>query len=251
MNDFRDPGFGGTSTEAYDAISLSEAGRRVRRAVWWMLASVGLGIINGVVGFAIGAVMGPSSGPTMTAYTIAAGAVGAVVTLIIALQWWRATAPIEGVHYDRDAPRTRNGVRVSSIAFVVLGIAGIFVGTGAQQNQGFTPGSAPSFSQLFPPTLIAFMALAFVVSAVYYTCLARHMKWVSGLLPPDQRVPFADVCAWLVPLLCTVGILACGMGPLAGTILVFVVCFMVSARAMRAPGVAPLDEADEYAGFAS
>ena len=169
MVDYRDPSFGNDAHDAHGSIELVEAGRRLRTAFWWTIASIVVGLVVGAAGVVAAALLtgqgAPNAGSSGTFQTImiAGTLVSSGMFVAVAVMWWRATAPVVGVTGERDAPRARQGVRLGYLAAIVVGLAsGLYNATA--NTPSFAPSSPPSLSQLFPPTALAFMVLSFAIT---------------------------------------------------------------------------------------
>ncbi|MEM1423518.1 MAG: hypothetical protein AAGH64_05895 [Planctomycetota bacterium] len=235
--------------------------RAIRFVFWGTIALYAFSILGVLVVIAIGFIQtlpgpGASSGFVASHWTTAIG--GLAYSIVIACAWWVLTKPLPGTPRALDVPASRRALRTLLVVSVGLSIVALvkplvmpFVPPPAAVPQpAGIPAGVPAFSwsSVFTPSLIGDIALGLMNTVIAATLMffqARYLRFVSKRTPGHPGLTLAEVNVWLVPLLATVGILACGMGPLAASVMLLVHLGILEAsvkRYVRATG-APVHDA--------
>ncbi|GAB4515975.1 MAG: hypothetical protein Tsb0013_20570 [Phycisphaerales bacterium] len=206
--------------------------RGLRFVFWAMIVQYAggfaFGIAIAVIGF-VAAMQSAGSGGQPSAssflpYTIASNIVNLVLAVVTAIGWWILTAPVPGVRPEHDAPRARNGVRVAYIFHLLITIAALIrlvTNPPSYQPQG---GGTISILSNFPIDDLLLGLLALIVYAVLIAMQAMHLRTIARTIPGHRGESLANTSVWLLPLLASVGVLACGLGPLVAAIILIVLC---------------------------
>jgi hypothetical protein len=216
-----------------------------------MIASVVIGLLSGLVGAAIGAMAASGNAPTWLPEVARLLSLFSTFGLGIlgALGWWWLSEPDPGRRdgpAEADTGRTwrrvlRASLIVSLVFTVVVTVLQLFPQfatamvptTPTAPTTPTTPTGGPGAPVILPPItawVIAFLLLtgvAFVVQMLVMVASMMYLRTIAPRVPSGQMEQLCKVVAWLGPVLSTVGILLCMMGPLIAMILIIVVLEML------------------------
>lgn len=200
----------------------------LRFVFWLTIAQLGLGFALGAVFGVLTALSGAASGQPnqqfVNSYTLWLSIFSVTVNVLLLAAWWRITKPIPSIAPEYNAPRARNGVRFTMFVSLVLAIAATvrLIVNPPQAIPPPQPGQAFSIWNYIRPDDLILGAIGLLISALLISMQALYLRFVSRRLQGRAGLELADTCVWLVPLLATVGLLACGLGPIAALVLVLV-----------------------------
>jgi hypothetical protein len=124
--------------------------------------------------------------------------------------WWLFSEP-DPMYFGRDdGSKARTVVRQSLSAYVGLIVA------------GFLLQSISLFGVFLPGQFIlgiAVSVLQFVAFAVFFFASMLYVRWLAPRVPNQKVFKRSKTLLWLGPVLCTVGALACYIGPLVALVL--------------------------------
>jgi len=188
-----------------------------------MIVQVVFGFLAGIVGavLSIAAQSGGQSVP-VSGILIVGGVVSVVIGLAIAIGWWKMTAT-DPERPDAEPLRWALAVRIVAVVQVLFGVV-----SGAVQVQINAGGAAAAPGQIPPGTLAASLVtglVSIIWGAIYFGICIQFVHALARIAADDSVLKQTKVYVWLVPLLASVGVLACGLGPLAATILLLIVLF--------------------------
>jgi len=151
----------------------------------------------------------------------ALSAVGASVALV---GWYLFTRPDPGQIGTDAGEKARRWVRVVLIAEVVMTLAALVVamipGLSRTATQAVTPtgpGATPPLAAIIVASAVTILSAG--VSAARAGLGAWYIATLAERVPDLALRQFARTMIWLLPVLATVGWIACGLGPLAAWIL--------------------------------
>jgi hypothetical protein len=215
-----------------------------------LICSVVLGLFGGLVGAAMGVAGGQGGLPAWLPGALNLGAAFLGISLAAAgvLGWWWLSEPDPA---RRDGPaaldkgRTWRRVLRSSLlvtlAFTALSavlqlfpqFANSLVPQQPVQPVGPGPDGVTGLPAVFPPlsgwliTYVAVTSLTFVAQILVSVSSMMYLRTIAPRVPSVQLERFCKMLAWLGPLLSTVGILLCGLGPIAALIMTIVAIEML------------------------
>lgn len=214
-----------------------------------LICSVLLGLVGGIGGAIVGVAGGQGVLPQWLpeALRLTSVFVGLGLTVASVVGWWWLSEPDPA---RRDGPtaidqgrRWRHVLRAALV--VSLGLSTVSsmmqlfpqfanVLTPQQPVQPATPGGGGVMAfPIFPPItpwLISHLVLtgiAFVAQLVGAAASMLYLRTLAPRVPSAQMERFCTMMAWLSPLLSTVGLLLCGLGPIAALIMTIVAIEML------------------------
>ncbi len=207
--------------------------RATRFVFWGTIVAYGGMILVGIIVAAVvigTSVTNPNAPQPFTPHW--SSALGALAySLVLAWAWWMLTKPLPGTPPDTDVPVSRRMVRL--LLVLQIGVTIVVMVKPLVMPYVPAPSSAPTqpagtanvWSALFTPSVIvdiAFGLVAFLLTAAILLFQARYLRFVSARTPGRPGFSLAEVNVWLVPLLATVGIVACGMGQYVASIMLLI-----------------------------
>lgn len=214
-----------------------------------LVFSVVLGLFGGLAGAAMGIAGGQGALPAWLPGAINLTAIFTGVALSAAgvLGWWWLSEPDPA---RRDGPASldkgRNWRRIlratllfsltmSSVTAILQLFPQFATAMAPQQPvQPVTPGpGGVTGFPVFPPitpwlvAYIVIMGIAFVAQILGSVASMMYLRTLAPRVPSAQMERFCTMMAWLGPLLSTVGILLCGLGPIAAQIMTIVAIEML------------------------
>ena len=200
-----------------------------------------------LVGGAIGGISGAGYSvptPVMWALYAVGTVVGVAAVVLQALSVWRVTPelddPRNAVRAVDDQPR--RALRSVTVVLIALALIGQAVGIIQLALNGI-----PQPGQVQALTTIDIVAgastlLSIAGSAVWYAVLAWHLSHLAAAIDLERAQRRASTAIWLWPLLCTVGILFCGLGPIITLVFAYnLVTMLRKALIIEAEALANLD----------
>ena len=143
--------------------------------------------------------------------------IGLGVAAVSLYGWWLFSAAdpaFTGVHIGATARRVLRTVVIIEAAFAVvelmLPLYGLSLRTATNPN--------PAPVELF--TVLTSVGNMVLLAAWFFSAMA-YIRWLAPRIPNRQAVDRAKLMMWLGPVLCTVGWLACGLGPLIALVMFY------------------------------
>ncbi|MEO1130980.1 MAG: hypothetical protein AAFX05_14905 [Planctomycetota bacterium] len=134
-----------------------------------------------------------------------------LAALVMVLGGWWLFSEHDPMYTGRDdGSKSRTVVRQSLSVYIVLILA------------GFLLQSVSLFGVLLPGQLIlqlAMSVLQLATLAVFFIASMLYVRWLAPRVPNQKAFKRAKTLLWLGPILCTVGALACYIGPLVALVL--------------------------------
>jgi hypothetical protein len=196
--------------------------------VGWLLI-----VLGGVIAFALVAATAAPGGGGVTqgmgvtnAVTIGGAVLSVIPSLIGLYGWWLfSEADPRASEHDR-GEKPRRIVRTTVVIELVLLVASqstsvmsqLFLSTGAGTGAGGTGAAMPLL--LAVGTMVLSVSY-FIALAVRYFASMLYIRWLAPRLPNEKVQKRGKLMLWLGPLLCTVGALACYIGPIVALVLYY------------------------------
>lgn len=239
------------------SISLTlgeEPAKRLLRATqlvfWGTIGMYALMLFGGVIVFVFtfgSAMSSPSAQPQFTGAHWTTAIAGIAAGAFLAWAWWMLTHPLPGTSPEADVRVSRRMLRLLLLVTLGLSIVAMVKPlvmpyvpapmTPAPQPTGTGAGaSGITWSAIFTPSVITDWVIGGVqilINAALLLFQARYLRFVSNRIPGRPGLTLAEVNVWLLPLLATVGILACGTGPLVASVMLLVHMGMLIAGLKR------------------
>ena len=176
-------------------------------------------ILGGILGAATSGTFNLSSGVMATVYGLSF-VLGIVATGVMTVGTWRVSAPmVDEAHAAPGGPRVV--LRKLMIAYVVVYGVSLVASMVQLAVQG-VPIAAPSVRLTTLDLVVSGIGLiALAVAAAWYGVLAWHLSHLAVSIDNQKAQRRATTAIWLLPVLSTVGILACGLGPLIALVLAY------------------------------
>jgi hypothetical protein len=140
-----------------------------------------------------------------------------LVSVAMIMGYWMFTEPAMGRSESELSEIGRRFARTAIVVQVVLQVLQIVV-IAAFPGIVVQPGKAFVFSTGFI-AIAAVGLLALLVAAGQFVAVMLYTRGLAERVPDAHIQRRAGVYLWLIPLLSTVGILACGLGPLVALVL--------------------------------
>lgn len=137
--------------------------------------------------------------------------VGAMVCALIILLGYLKVTELDPTFIGTDKPTgSRNVVRTSAIAQMVLSVAGVLL--------ELVKGGA------FDPGLMMFLVgavslLSMIAWAVQFFAMMLYTRWLASRVPDQWIIKRTKTYMWLLPVLTTVGVILLGLGPIIALVL--------------------------------
>ncbi|MFM9957968.1 MAG: hypothetical protein ACKVZJ_07815 [Phycisphaerales bacterium] len=194
------------------------------------------GIIVMIVGFILMMIVGfsatifgaarPGGGaggfnPATVALVIMAGiaALTIIPTLIGLFGWYKFSEPDPRASELDRGEKPRRIVRTTVIVEVILVIASQVTSVSLQVMSGW--GTGPGVGIGLTILLVALTVSYYIAIAVRFFASMLYIRWLAPRVPNEKAFNRAKQFMWLGPLLCTVGALACYIGPLVALVLYY------------------------------
>jgi hypothetical protein len=143
--------------------------------------------------------------------------IGLGVAAISLYGWWLFSSPdpaTSGIHTGATARRVLRTVVILEAAFAIvellLQLYAMSLRTAANPNPAAVQAT----------TLLTSMANAALLATWFFSAML-YIRWLAPRIPNRQVDDRARLMMWLGPVLCTVGWLACGLGPLIALIMFY------------------------------
>jgi hypothetical protein len=164
-----------------------------------ILAQVALGVISVVIMIIL-----QQTGASTTPFQILSNFVGIAVSGIILFGWWQFSTLDPAYSGRNDASQARTWIRNLLIAAIVITIMSLFLG-------------------FLPPELLVITIIVgvinMVVSVARYFFEMSYLRWLAPRIPNEKVAQRAKRLLWLGPVLCTVGLLLLGLGPIIALVM--------------------------------
>lgn len=164
-----------------------------------ILAQVAIGVITLIVMIIL-----QQMGVSTTAFGLLINFVGVAISGVILFGWWQFSTLDPAYSGRNDASQARAWIRNLLIVAIVMTVIGMFLG-------------------FLPPDLlgvtIAFSVLNMAVSVARYFFEMSYVRWLAPRLPNEKVAQRAKRLLWLGPVLCTVGFLLLGLGPIIALVM--------------------------------
>ncbi len=194
-----------------------------------------LGFIVMILGVAVLGVLGPGAGalpnPGALAMivTIGAAALTVVPAFIGLYGWYMFSEPDPRASETDRGEKPRRIVRATAVVEAVLMIAAQggsvlvqLIGTGAAPLPAGGGGvAAPAVGLGLAIVVVLLGVAAYSAMAVRFFASMLYIRWMAPRVPNEKTFHRAKLLMWLGPLLCTVGVLACYLGPLVALVLYY------------------------------
>lgn len=222
----------GNLLEFADTQFLKEMRLGARVVFIGTLVALGVGLVVGAGAVAFG--MAAQSGANVTGgrWTEVLPRITEFVGAIVVLAgWWLLSRPDPGQLGEDTGAKSRRWLRIFLVAEIGATLAAFVVA----MVPGWQAAMANAMSGAGPPTIsmgLVIVALSGLATLVATT--GRFFAAVAYIRSLAPRVPDAALHReatrnlWLLPILNTVGILLCGLGPLAATILFLIMLHRLS-----------------------
>lgn len=179
-------------------------------AIVGQLVLVGLWIVVAFFASASRATANPNV--ALVVSETAASVLSIVLSLVLLYGWWLLSAPDPAFLGVGEGTLARRIVRITVIAAALLTPI-----SGALDAQ-FVSASIQSWF-VFGSIV---MVVELVVAAVKFFASMLYIRWLAPRLPNTYVDERAKTFMWLIPVLWTVGTLACGLGPLVALVLYWI-----------------------------
>lgn len=180
--------------------------------ILFMFAGIGLGIA------------GASAGFTIKGLEVALSACTSAVGFATAWGWWLLSTPDPASREGRKGEKARAIVRVATVINVAVTCVILAVTLVLPPPAPLAP--TPGVPVVTPAGSAAAMIIhsiatitGFIVGAVAYFAQMYYIRWLAPRLPSARVFDRAKLLMWLGPLLCTVGVLCAGLGPLVALVM--------------------------------
>jgi Zn finger protein HypA/HybF involved in hydrogenase expression len=164
----------------------------------------------GGVGVAIlaGTAMGTPNNSAVLLFTFITTVLGSLVGLVSCYGWWIFSTPDPGFVGRDDGGQARKLLRVSVVALAAFTVL---------QSIPALPALA-----MRPAVAIGSMGIgliALVFTALWFFGAILYIRWLAPRAGSERATRLTRSYIWLLPVLGTVGVVLCGLGPLAAWIL--------------------------------
>ena len=209
----------GGSNNVHTTLVPSESLRMVRKGLWivimCMLCCIPIGLVRGVMGL-----LAQNGVLSMQGVQFLNMFIGLPITIISLWGYWLATEEDQSRVAPAEYEAARRSARTWLLVQITFGtiafIANITVLT------LWPPDFKDPMAMFKGPTLLVMLFVGIPSAAVGLIQFITFMQYIRALasrIPDGDVVHRADMYLWFVPLLSTVGILACGIGPLLAAVL--------------------------------
>ncbi|MFG0251970.1 MAG: hypothetical protein ACF8NJ_03755 [Phycisphaerales bacterium JB038] len=183
---------------------------KLHQGVFLILAAIVAQIILTVLAIVLMAAVGLQGASTAGVQLVLNG-LGIAVSVASWYGWWLFSSPDPAFVGLERGNAARRVVRVAVMLIAALTIAQ----TG--MSYAVNSGTAVSTLSLALLTLVGLLSLA--ASATMFFASMLYMRWLTPRIPDPKLFERSKMYMWLLPILVTVGAIACGLGPLVALIL--------------------------------
>lgn len=175
--------------------------------VAWLLLIILM--IGGVVSAAAGTGAGAFNALNGTVAELLAGGVNALIWLGVIYGWWLLSSEDPSYTGSDRGARARLLLRVGLVGSAAVSVGSFMFDLLRSSAAG---GALDLVDSVLRLTELAMWTLAFFASMVY-------LRWLAPRIPDKHVLERATQLMWLGPLLMTVGLLLCGLGPIIALVL--------------------------------
>lgn len=143
---------------------------------------------------------------------------GLGVGVMSLLGYWRFAAPEPSGATFAPTEGARKAIRAIVLVEAVLAVVSTVLNLVTYGGGTAAPAPGPGFTGL-DLARVATGAIGFVLYLLKFLAMMRYMQWLASRIPDQYIVNRAKSYMWQLPVLYTVGILMCGLGPLIGLVL--------------------------------
>lgn len=142
-----------------------------------------------------------------TVIDIGVDSLGIIMNAMILIGWWMFSTPDPAFIGVAQGTTARGVVRTALVVEIAVTIA------------LFATGSLTTAASSLSSTVVVLTVIIVVVSVVRFFAAMMYLRWMAPRIPSVEIDARARQLMWLGPLLLTVGLLLCGLGPLIALVL--------------------------------
>jgi len=184
---------------------------KLHKGVFWVQTAIILMVLQFITMFFLGMIAGTSGAGVGAANTInlISPILSIAFSVMLLIGWWMLSTPNPDTSDRYSGDDARKLVRIMilvSAALAVIQLPFTFLSQNGQLNAALLIASGLGL-------------LSFIVFAVRFFAEMFYIKWMAPLLRNKKVYNRARMMMWLGPVLCTVGLLLLGLGPLIALIM--------------------------------
>jgi hypothetical protein len=185
--------------------------RKLHVGVFLILAAIIAQILLGFAAAAIGiiAIGGTGPGLNIAAFDLITTAIGVVISAASLVGWWMFSSPDPAFLGAEQGQTARQVIRGTVIALVAITLINLFL----------TPLATPGGTAPIDFVVAGLGLLSLAATAVKFFAAMLYMRWLTPRIPDEKLFNRSKLYMWLLPLLGTVGLVLCGLGPLIALVL--------------------------------
>jgi hypothetical protein len=183
---------------------------RLHQGVFLILTAIIAQFTLGILAFGLMMAIGVQGGNTALVQLVISG-LGILVSIASWYGWWLFSSPDPAFVGLEKGNAARRIVRISVMLTVGM--------TVAQTPLTYAANSGTAVGNAMMAVLILMSLLGLVVSGTMFFASMLYLRWLTPRIPDQRLFDRSKMYMWLLPLLATVGIIACGLGPLVALVL--------------------------------
>ncbi len=185
--------------------------RKLHQGVFLILAAIIAQVLLIMVSFGIGIASASMAGSAPAMLQLILNILGTFVSLASLYGWWLFSSPDPAYVGREHGAAARRIVRLSVVLTAVVTVVNTPIAYFVNPGAG-----------LGDPLMLLMMAVGLIsigVSAMLFFASMLYMRWLTPRIPDEKLFRRSKTYMWLLPILVTVGALACGIGPLIALVL--------------------------------